>query len=510
MEFGLQKTQLTGYHAILNTTVSHEETMEAIVPDACPDILRIIDTQAMAGITAKEPFSGRVELSGTAKVTALYLPDGGEGVRKLELTMPFRCMVEGPAVEPGAAVVATVEVRGADTRCLNPRKVLARLDLQLWVTVFAAKQASFCTGFSGAEGLGLQKRETVQGSYMITAVQEKTFTFSDDLSFLPGHPAAEELLRYRLDARCPEAKVIGNKLIFKGQTFLQALYRTETGGLATCRWELPFSQIMEVKGVEEEADCTVYMTVEGCTLSLATDSAGEARAVNVSMELTAQAVVREERPIRLISDAYCTNCPLTAVREPCCFKRRMQENSVQQSVREVLEVAVAAKAVEDCTIALGGSALRREGENGVLSAESFVTVLYRGEDDGLYSVTRQLPVSYRLALPSGCDCQTRCFCEGEPQATPTMGGIEVRYAVSFQYLVEQDHHAVILTDARCEEEQRREPGEQPSLVLRVVQGEQLWDLAKAYRAAVPDMMAANSLESEELSDGMLLLIPQKK
>ena len=48
MELELDRTQLSGYETMLDTTVCQEETMEMIVPDACPDILRICDTEGTA------------------------------------------------------------------------------------------------------------------------------------------------------------------------------------------------------------------------------------------------------------------------------------------------------------------------------------------------------------------------------------------------------------------------------------------------------------------------------
>ena len=44
MEFELERTQLDRFDALLDTTLHQEETLEMIVPDACPDILRIVET----------------------------------------------------------------------------------------------------------------------------------------------------------------------------------------------------------------------------------------------------------------------------------------------------------------------------------------------------------------------------------------------------------------------------------------------------------------------------------
>ena len=41
MELELERTALDGFAAVLETTVAREETVESIVPDACPDLLGI-------------------------------------------------------------------------------------------------------------------------------------------------------------------------------------------------------------------------------------------------------------------------------------------------------------------------------------------------------------------------------------------------------------------------------------------------------------------------------------
>ena len=54
MELELERTQLNGFENVLDTMVYHEETLEMIVPDACPDILRIVDTEGNVCLKGKE------------------------------------------------------------------------------------------------------------------------------------------------------------------------------------------------------------------------------------------------------------------------------------------------------------------------------------------------------------------------------------------------------------------------------------------------------------------------
>ena len=54
MELECKTTHLNCYDTVLDTTLYQEETLESIVPDACPDILRIVDTEAVVCLKSKE------------------------------------------------------------------------------------------------------------------------------------------------------------------------------------------------------------------------------------------------------------------------------------------------------------------------------------------------------------------------------------------------------------------------------------------------------------------------
>ena len=110
MELELEQTQLSGYEAVLDTTVFQEETLEMIVPDACPDILNIVDTEGWAELGSREAMEGRAEVSGTVRAAVLYLPDGADGMRRLEVAIPFACAMEERQVNGRCGVTAVPRV----------------------------------------------------------------------------------------------------------------------------------------------------------------------------------------------------------------------------------------------------------------------------------------------------------------------------------------------------------------------------------------------------------------
>lgn len=506
MEIELTRTQLACFDTVLDTTVLHEETMEMIVPDACPDILRIADTAGTVCFKSKEAMEGRVEVSGTARCAVLYLPDGECGMRRIEVNIPFFCTADAPGIKPGCAVVAVPRVLTADTRVLNPRKVLVRVNMAVSVRVYAAAAAALCTGAECACG-GVEQLKECHNAYMVTSVQEKPFTFSDDLTVSGSRPEAAELLKCRVNLCCTESKIIGSKLIFKGTANLRVCYRAVDDSVCATDFDLPFSQIMEVNGVSEEADRTVdiQLTDFSCTLG-----AGDGRTLSVSMGLLAQAVIREELCTELLTDIYSTTCDLSAELQPYSLNDLTDRNTRRQTTREMIETGTVARAAIDATVSVGMVSQSREGGRMAFVAETVLSVLYLTEENEVFSVSRQVNVPCQVELPEGCVATCRCSCPGEVFATPTTGGVELRFDLDFDYLALMTKRVVGVSGVQARDLAPKGDEKEPSIVLRVVGQEQLWDIAKTYRTTMADIMQANELEDGTALNGKLLLIPRKR
>ena len=353
----------------------------------------------------------------------------------------------------------------------------------------------------------IQQRTEELEQYAVVATAEKGFAFTDEVRLTASHPGAQAILGHRLELRCAEAKAIGNKLIFKGEAVLQARYRTVEGTLSMGRWELPFSQIMELNTNREDSSCTVEVVERSSEVTLTSDEEG--RTFGVHLELLAQAVIRQTGQVRLFTDAYSVTHQVTVERREYTLTQLWEESTAQEIARETIETPVAARAVEDCFVALGQPKVERDGTEGVITVQGRVTALFTGEHGTLASVTAPVEVQCRVGLPEGGVCRARCVLAGEVQAVATAGGIEVRLPVQFAYLTTLSRQRAAVAALAADE--REEEGERPSVILRLAQsGECLWDIAKAYSTTTADILAANDIPEPEHLEGNLLLIPKSR
>ena len=505
MELEFDREMICSYDTVADVTLCQEETLESIVPDACPDIERIVDVCGQATLSGKQAGSGAATVSGMVRVSVLYRPEGGAGLRRMELAAPFTCQVEAKGLNEQGVVLASPRLRCAEARALNPRKVLLRLDLAVDITACQPVKRTVCRGILEGEQAGICQRQYEGESYELISVQEKPFTFSDQIRLQGGQGEAPQLLAIQALPQCTESKLIGSKLIFKGIVELSMLLQEAEGALTSARESLPFSQVLELSQAGEDSDCRVW--VELTELQCRPDP-GDGRSLEVVLELLAQAQVRCRRPVTLLQDVYSTAWEMEVDSSPQTLCQLGEQSTRTQTVRELLETGEMVRGVAASRLSLGQVTQNREGSQILLSAESWLTVLYLDEEEQVRCLRKMLPVTCRLDCPEEYRCLCTCSSPGEVFAAPAAGGVEVRFSLDFHCLTMTGRSVAAVEQARLGEARSGGEGERPSVVLRLpVPGEGLWEIAKSYGTTMEQIRQANELEGEELPQGKMLLIP---
>lgn len=511
MELELKKTSLDAYETGGELTLTQEETTETIVPDYCPDIARIIETEGKVYLHSRELRDGKAEVSGTIRVTVLYTPDGEGGIRTLEFAMPFTVESDSRSLPGCLYLTAETEPEFLETRMLNPRKVFTHCKLVTHITGYQKAPLSFCTDTEAEESLCVEKRQEQQHAILLTHIAEKDFTFTEEMNLSPGREGAAELLTSQVCSAVTETKIVGSKLIFKGVFSVTLLYRTADGKCCSTTGELPFSQIMEVEGAAEGAAATLHLQLTGTDLQIDGDDA-EGRQIAVTLYFHATALLREERDLTLLNDLYSTTYDVAYEAAPLALTSFCETLTRRQTVREVLEIGVVAESILSLSVFCGAVSVSREGESAVLRTGATVRALYLDEGGVPLVAERCIDVSCQLELPEECKVTARAICAEEVQGSLGDRGIEVRFPVDFRVEAASRVKRVCIASAKLDTDSAKDMTGAPSLVLRCLgKQETAWDLAKKYNTTIGTILSANQLETEEdIPREKLLLIPRKR
>jgi len=507
MDLDFQFEVLNGFELMMDTTVCQEETQEAIVPDASPDILRILDTRAQTFLTGKQVRDGIVTISGMVRACVFYQPESDSSVRHVDITLPFVCQAEHSSVSSQAKVLAYPRICWAEARVLNPRKVLLRVDLAVSVQAYHAKQYGICSEAVGEPTLSLHQLQKQEQVDLAISIQEKPFTFSDTLELGLSDGTQGTILGIYAVPCCSEYKLIGSKLIFKGTVEIEAL--VWDGAQIKCvRHSMAFSQIMEVSGAGEQCSPEVRVVLTDITFDQAerlTDG-GE-----ITLELLAQAVVHERRDLSYLTDLYSTAYQMDVTNEIQSLQRCVERSTRPVPVRELLETPTIVRTAVYAWADVGQVYVSRDGDHVSANAQVQVNVVYLDDAEQMQSIHHTFQINCKMDSTCVGRCQCWCPVPQELFVSPTAGGMEVRFTLEVNCLVMEELPINMVASASVGEARERGEGESPSMILRLaIPGESLWDIAKSYATTMEEIVQANDLEHGELPYGKMLLIPRTR
>lgn len=243
MECGLQWKDITCWDEVPRLTLTHEETLEAAIPDYCPDMGRVVEasgTLCLRSITAR---SGNLELKGTVRVTVLYTSEESVGLRSLTQAVPFVCTAENRPLAACQVLWAAGRLLLCEAQALTPRRLSLRLMPEWTVCGYTCTTVQLCCGVEEDPALRLRRRE--HELYMTAAMAERECAVAGEVTVPAGQPAPEDLLLCRLYPQIASCQLVGAKLLVKGELTLCALYRCQQQKLHTYTAAVPFSQIVD-------------------------------------------------------------------------------------------------------------------------------------------------------------------------------------------------------------------------------------------------------------------------
>ena len=160
MELELRRQTVPSFETILEETVEQPVECDALLPDYCPDIRRILKCTLTPVPVGKTITAGRLEVEGLATLNILYISAGGEPARG-EYKVPYTRKLElhGEAEDP----IITVGMLPGPVSCraVNQRR------LEIRGSVVVSASVISCHGqqiLAGSEEKTIQLRMAQQAA----------------------------------------------------------------------------------------------------------------------------------------------------------------------------------------------------------------------------------------------------------------------------------------------------------------------------------------------------------
>ena len=497
MELQFHSKSLGCLQSVLWGVKSQEQTQEVRLPEAMPDVGRILGAWGQCVLRGKEWHGGIMSATGGVMAWVLYEPEDGTFPRVVEAWLPYQIHWELPQTQRDGTMIVRPSLKSADARVLSARKLMVRVCVEAVGEAYEPIRME--TYFP--EGLP-EKLCVLQKKYPVSIpveAGEKTLSVEEELQLPPECADTGKLIYYCLRPEIQEQKQVGNKLLFRGNCVVHGLCRCADNRLCGFRFDVPFSQYAELE--QSDGDSFEYRVVPAVTnLELDLLEGGK---LLLKASLVGQYLVCQRKVLEVVEDAYCLDHHTELQIQPLLLPTVLDQK--QDVISSELRMDLPAQDILDVAFMLSQPAVQWDGVQGVCVARSGTyQVLWEDAEQKLQMSCGQW--EQPQGIPAGENVKLCCtdMPAGIASGHLTGNGIQLRCDVTAEAVATAWETIPMVTGLEIMETVE-DPGEKPSMILRRPGSASLWDIAKQYGSTEAAIRQANGLESDPLPDRMLLI-----
>lgn len=513
MSFSLMQEEVRTCEVVCQKQTQAMVECDVIVPDVKPDIRKVLEVSGTASVSQALIQPDKVMLQGTVKMTALYLPDGGEHtVCSLSVTREFSQTVDCRNARPEMQVISQVEPESFDSALINSRKLNLRCTLGIAVKVSNPMTLSLPTGTEDEDDIALY-REPLRLICNPTSA-ESQIILREQLEMPSGKPTIGEILKISAVPTATELCMMENRALAKGQVQISVLYLADDPeeSLQTAEFTLPFTEILDAEGVHEDMEGEVSYILSDMYCEVRENADGDPSILSVELALGVTLRGSEIKEIPAVTDAYSLNGSLTARYAECHPEQLLENSSADVAIKDRVDLPQMLPPLQQvCDLNARAKIDRVTAENGQVTVSGTVQsrILYLSQDDNTpicsFRHISEFSHSFSVAeldADTACDARVSVSHIGYTLSGDSSLELRINLALSVKSL---RTGTVRILDTLTESP--AEPESAACMVLYFVQpGDRLWDIAKHYRTTTEAIQTANHLDSDTLTPGQKLKI----
>lgn len=496
MELQFNKSLCSCLKTLVRQVQNQEQTQEIRLPDGLPVVGSVLGAWGQVILRSKEWHTGSMNISGGVMAWVLYMPEEEMQPQCVETWIPFQMKWEFPDPDRDGVMQTQCLLRSIDARTTSARKIMVRAGIGALSQAFVKDEFEMYAPQELSEDVQLLWKK-----YPVCIPKEageKAFVLEEELTLPASCPKIQKLLRYTLCPEIVEEKVISGRLAFRGNAKLHLLYCSEDAGICSWDLEVPFSQYTDLDDTYEEgATAQIIPAVTGLEIET-----GEDGLLTMKAGLAAQYVIYDRTVLECIEDAYSTVNEISPIMKtleiPVVLDRREETVHAETVLDDINGKMIDTAFYPDH--------LRVTREEGNVNGEfpGVFQVLYYDEEGKLQGTSARWEGNWELPADEDVKLQMRIGAPEEPQGTVTGGKASLRASVPVQAetVMQKGIDAV---SGLTVGEARGKRQDAPSLIVRRMGEESLWDIAKDVGSTVEHIQKINKLTAEPAPQQMLLI-----
>ena len=341
---------------------------------------------------------------------------------------------------------------------------------------------------------------------------EKYVLVEEELQIGQGQPPIQNILRTDAKTCIKETKIVNDKAVVKGEMTVCILYCAEnTQHLQTIKTVIPFSQIIDVIGINESCRCDTKSEVAFFEVKPKISQSGETKilALTSKILLTCEAYCNNEIPVVL--DAFSRKFEAVASKDKVCFQKITHNLSETYHCKKSVTLENTVDSIVDLWCNVGVVSVKFENENLLIFGETTVCVIAANDKNDIFYFEK--PIEFQYKHPINIS-ESNAYCEPEIEiiscgfTLTSPENMEIRIDLGINAAIYECSEISLISDFAIDENKIQKRKSNCALVIYFCdKGEKVWDIARNYNASVEEIMNINDLKKDVMEETKMLLVP---
>ena len=520
MDLKLNRETFTGTQTILDTSFEQSVEHNFVLPDYYPDIFRILKCFVMPCIISQSINGNKLSYEISVNIKVLYLSENDNRINCLEQKLNFTKTADmtGVCTDPFVTIMPRCDY--VNCRVVNQR----RLDIRGAITSTVKVQGEVLTpvvvdAFGG--NIQLKKQPVTYPAKRLTA--SKRVTVIDELELAVSKPAVSSVIRSNCIVIPQEQKMIAGKLITKGNAEISMLYTCVTAdgddSVESMKFTLPFSQIIDVEGIDESFNADVDISAVSCEII---PKGEDSKSLECELVLLVNCEAIKYETCQIVTDAYstCYECEIKVI------ESRMKTVPIRVDEMQTVSDSVMCSdgpigCIYDCWAEKENISTRYDEEKNcfIVTGNIKFCLLGKNENKVPFLAETESPFEQEIHLDENCktssdmefehsvkimNCSYYLADENnvELKAEVNIGGKIIQQCANAKTII---NDIVIDTDKPKEKK-----GDYALKLCYCGTNDDIWEIAKKYSTSITAIMEENDLQDDKVTEKGMLLIPLMK
>ena len=475
---------------------NQEQTQELRISDGMPDIGSIIGAWGQVILRGKEWQDDGMSVNGGTMVWVQYMPEEGDSPQCVESWLPFQMQWSFPQTQHDGIIMTQCILRSVDARSLSARKLMLRTNVSVLGVAMEKQEKTIFTPAQIPEDVFLRtERYPV---LLPVEAGEKAFAIEETLSLPSSVPPMEKLLMYTLQPEITEQRMMGDKLVFRGNGNLHILYAAADDTQYGCDFNIPFTQYSEL---DAEYEDTSEMMIWPCVTALELDE--EEGKLHIKAGLVCQYRICHRHMVDVVEDAYSVRRSVVPIQQnlelPGILENKNQTIQVQESI------PVDGMRLTDVRFLPQPVQVQIKEENAEFLLSGQFQLLYYDMAGNPHALTQKWDNTLTLPAGTSTSISAEIWPVNKTQGTLISGNAQLSSELKMIVETHGTEGIPVITALELGDLQQPDP-HRPSLILKRFDDKSLWELAKQSGSTVTAITQANGLQTEP-EEGQMLLIP---